>query len=282
MSKAAIARAVVRLYPKNVRQDTGEELVGTLLDAGDASLGTYADELVSLARSGLSARARVELSQPVLRIAASTLCWVAVMSAMGELVQTIGIGLRWGGGPGSSTETLLYSYIIPALILVLFTLRRNRTTGILGLTWLAILLEQHPMLPLSGFFQTIPPQAAGFALLAIKPREPLPAGRFLWPVPATVWLIYQVTLLGQLSGVGKITPVLAALMLLPWAPSLALGTAISWALTAIYYLDRYQSVPFFAPHLLVEAIELLVGVPLALAVLWMTRRAATRTSLRNR
>jgi hypothetical protein len=73
VSKAAIGRAVVRLYPENIRQATGEELVGTLLDAGDASLGAYARELISLARSGLSARARAELSQPLLRIAASTL-----------------------------------------------------------------------------------------------------------------------------------------------------------------------------------------------------------------
>jgi hypothetical protein len=103
------------------------------------------------------------------------------------------------------------------------------------------------MLPLGGFFESIPLQAFGFALLAIKPRKPLPAGRFLWPAPAIVWLLYQVTLLGQQSGVGKTTPFLAALLLLPWAPSLALGTAITWALTAIYYLNLYQIVPT-APH----------------------------------
>jgi hypothetical protein len=137
------------------------------------------------------------------------------------------------------------------------------------------------MLPLSGFFESIPLQAAGFALLAIKPRKPLPAGRFLWPAPAIVWLLYQVTLLGQQSGVGRITPCFAALLLLPWAPSLALGTAITWALTAIYYFNLYQIVPT-APHLLTEAIELLAGVPLALIVASITRRAATRGELRNR
>ncbi len=282
MSRAAIGRTVVRIYPNDIREASGEELLGTLLDASDGSRGGYVRQLVSLVRSGLSARARSELSQPLLRIAASTLCWVAVMSVMFGLVQTVGIGLRWGGSPGSGTQTLLHSYIIPALILVLFTLRRNRTTGILGLAWIAIFLHQASLLPLGGFFEIIPLQAAGFALLAIKPREPLPAGRFLWPAPAVVWLIYQVTLLGQLSGVGKVTPVLAALVFLPWAPSLALGTAITWALTAIYYLNLYQSVPFFAPHLLVEAIEFLAGVPLALTVVWITRRAAIRAEVRNR
>ena len=161
MSREAIGRTVVRLYPKDIRESAGEELVGTLLDAGDASRSAYVRQLVSLVRSGLLARARSELGQPLGRIAASTLCWVAVMSAMSELVGVIGIGLRWGDTPGSSTETLLYSYIIPALIIVLFTLRRNRTTGILGLAWLAIFLHQHSMLPLGGFFESIPLKQSG-------------------------------------------------------------------------------------------------------------------------
>jgi hypothetical protein len=280
MSRAAIGRTVVRLYPTDVRERAGGELVGTLLDASDASRGAYARQLVSLVRSGLSARARSELRQPLGRITVSTLCWVAVMSAMSQLVTVIGIRLYWGDTPGSSTDTILYSYIIPALILVLFTLGRNRTTGILGLAWLAIFLHQHSMLSLTGFVETVPLQAAGFALLAIKPRKSLPAGRFLWLAPAIVWLVYWVTLLGQQSGVGKMTPVLAALLLLPWAPSLALGTAITWALTAIYYFSVYHILPT-VPHLLVEAIELLAGIPLALIVASIARTAATRAELLN-
>ena len=279
--REAIGRAVVRLYPKETRESAGEELVGTLLDAGDASRGAYVRQLVSLARSGLLGRARSELTQPLGQIAASTLCWVAVMSAMRQLVGVIGTRLRFDGTSGSSTEMLLYSYIFPALILVLFTLRRNRTTGILGLAWLAILLHQRSMLPLSDFLDTVPLQTAGFALLAVKSGKPLPAGRLLWLAPAIVWLLYLVTLLGQQSGVGTTTPVLAALLLLPWAPSLALGTAITWGLTAIDFFRLYAIVPS-APHLLVDAIELLAGVPLALLVAAVARTAATRAELRNR
>ena len=220
-------------------------------------------------------------TQPLGQIAASTLCWVAVMSAMRQLVGVIGTRLRFDGTSGSSTEMLLYSYIFPALILVLFTLRRNRTTGILGLAWLAILLHQRSMLPLSDFLDTVPLQTAGFALLAVKSGKPLPAGRLLWLAPAIVWLLYLVTLLGQQSGVGTTTPVLAALLLLPWAPSLALGTAITWGLTAIDFFRLYAIVPS-APHLLVDAIELLAGVPLALLVAAVARTAATRAELRNR
>ena len=197
--------------------------------------------------------------QPLGRIAASTLCWVSVMSAMSQLVGEIGIRLRWGYTLEASTETLLHSYILPALILVLFTTaaEQNHRDSRPGLA-----RDLPPPTPDAAAQRLLGdhPAAASsrFALLAIRPRTPVPAGRLLWPVPAIVWLLYQVTLLGQLSGVGKTTPFLAGLLLLPWAPPLALGTAITWALTAIYYLDLYQSVPT-APHIPVEAIELLVA-----------------------
>ena len=281
MSREAIGRAAVRLYPAAVRESRGSELVGTLLDAGDASWRAYLGQLGSLVRSGLLARARLELTRPLAEIGASTLCWIAVMSVVWQLVTVVGIELRWGGGPGSGTETDLYSYILPVSILVLFTLGRHRTTGVLGLGWVAIFLHQHPMLPSSGFIADVPLQAAGFAMLAIRPRAARSAGRLLWLVPAVVFLVYQVTLLGQLSGVGRTTPVLVALLLLPWAPSLALGTAITWGLTGLFYLSMYQALPTYS-HLLVEAIELLATVPLALAGIATARAALTRNRLRNR
>jgi hypothetical protein len=274
MSRAGIGKLVVRLYPQDTREQAGNELIGTLLDAGEASRLAFVLQALSVVKSGVWARARVELSRSLWQIAASTLCWVAVMSAMSLLVQTVGIRLRWGDTPGSDPWTVIYNYILPPLILVMFTLRRHRTTGIIGLVWVTIYLYQHPMLPTAFFLGSVPLPAAGFALLVARPRAPLFAGRFLWPAIAGVWLLYQVTLLGQLSGVGKITPVLAALMLLPWAPSLALGTAIAWASTAVYYLSTYQQLNY--PHFLVESIELSIGVPIALLILSIARRTAAR------
>jgi hypothetical protein len=280
MSRETLGRMVTRLYPVDIRERSGDEMVGTLLDAGDASRLAHARQLGSLLRSGLSARARSELSRPLARIAASALGWVAVMSAMSVLVATVGVRLRWDDSPGSSADTLLYCYILPALILTSFTLRHSRITGVLGLVWLGVFLRQHPTLPFGIFYEAVPLQAAGFALLLLKPRTTLNAGRLLWVLPALVWLAYQVTLLGQLSGVGRITPVLAALVLLPWAPSLTLGIAVSWALTAIYYLNVAQIVPS-DPHLVVVAIEFLVGVPLSLIAAYFTRRAAAREAPRT-
>jgi hypothetical protein len=276
MNREAIGRSVVRLYPENIRQNTGGELVGTLLDAGDVSASAYLRQLISLVRSGLWARAKVELARPLGQTVLTAVCWVAVLDAMNGLVTTVGVGLRWGGSAGSSPDSIAYGYVLPVLILVLFTLRKNRIVGVLGLVWLAIYVDQHQQMATVTFLKMMPVQAAGFVLLIARPDKPLPAGRFLWPIPALVLLIYQVTLLGQLSGVGQVTPVLATLVLLPWAPALALGMALDGGLSAIYYLNLHHIVGN-DPHLLVEAAEFAAGIPIVILALTIARRTTRST-----
>jgi hypothetical protein len=77
MIKEALGRLVVRLYPQEGQSAAGSELVGTLLDAGEVSLGAYLLQLTSLLRAGLWSRARVELTRPFGQIAASALDPVA-------------------------------------------------------------------------------------------------------------------------------------------------------------------------------------------------------------
>ncbi|HEX4019112.1 MAG TPA: hypothetical protein VHX15_20420 [Frankiaceae bacterium] len=194
---------------------------------------------------------------------------------MSVTVSFVGTQLYWGGSLGGSSLTITYYYILPLLILILFTLRRNRITGVLGVAWLAIFLYQHQLISTVGFIQLVPLQAAGFALLIARPKRQLPAGRLLWPAPAAAWLLYQLTLLGEQSGVGKITPVLTVLALLPWAPALAVGLALDWGLTAIYYLNLH-SIALNDPHLLVEAAEFAIGIPLALLIASVGRRLSKR------
>jgi hypothetical protein len=276
MIKQALGRLVVRLYPQEARSAAGSELVGTLLDAGEVSLGAYLFQLASLVRAGLWSRARLELSRPIGQIVGSALSWLAVIDAMSVFVSVIGVRLYWGDTPGSDPFTIIRCYVLPVLIMGGFTLRRYRITGLLGLAWVAIHLYQSQQISTTAFIQTVPLQTAGFVLMMLKPSKVLPAGRFLWPAPAAVWLVYQVTLLGQLSGIGKITPVVAVLALLPWAPALALGTALDWGLTAIFYLNSYEATAN-ATHLLVEACEFALGIPLAIILVWITRRATART-----
>jgi hypothetical protein len=141
MSRQLIGRTLVRLYPAEVRRARGNELVGTLLDAGDVSSVAFLTNAASLARSGLWARAREELGRPVGQLLVGAFCWAAVLMAMSDVVEGVGTGLFWGGSIfsfGNDPQTVIDMYVLPVLILALFTTGRNRTTGLLGLLRVAM------------------------------------------------------------------------------------------------------------------------------------------------
>jgi hypothetical protein len=187
----------------------------------------------------LWARACEELGRPVGQLLIGAFCWAAVLMAMSNVVEGVGTGLFWGGSIfsfGNDPETVIDMYVLPVLILALFTTGRNRTTGLLGLLRVAMRLHQSPLLSFADFLIQFSVQVLGFGLLAIRPRTIRPAGRYLWPIPAALWAFYWLTLLGQHSGIGRMTPVIAALVFLPVAPSLALGIGIDWLLLGVGYL----------------------------------------------
>jgi hypothetical protein len=90
-------------------------------------------------------------------------------------------------------------------------------------------------------------------------------------VPEGPRAIFWYTELGQQSGVGYLTPVLATLVVLPIQPAFALGTAVAWSLMAAWYLP----IPVAQSTRL--AIELLGCTSLALMLLVLSTRALRRT-----
>jgi hypothetical protein len=273
MSRQLIGRTLVRLYPAEVRRARGNELVGTLLDAGDVSTLAFLANAASLARSGLWARAREELERPVLQLLVGAFCSAAVLMAMRDVVEGVGTGLFWGGSIfsfGNDAQTVIDMYVLPVLILALFTTGRNRTTGLLGLLRVAMRLHQSPLISLDDFLILFPVQMLGFGLLAFRPRSMRPAGRYLWPIPTAMWAFYWLTLLGQHSGIGRLTPVIAALVFLPLAPSLALGIGIDWLLQGVGYLTYPggDSYPLWTA-------EFLACLPVVLLAVGVYRHAAT-------
>lgn len=275
MSRQLIGRTLVRLYPAEVRRARGNELVGTLLDAGDVSTLAFVANAASLARSGLWARAREELGRPVGQLLVGALCWAAVLIAMTELVEGVGAGIFWDGpffSYGHDPQTIIDMYVLPVLILMLFTSGRNRTTGLLGLLRVAMRLHQSQLISLDDFLILFPVQIAGFGLLTIRPRSIQFAGRYLWAIPTAMWAFYWLTLLGQHSGIGMMTPVITALIFLPIAPSLALGLGIDWLLQGVGYLTAGGD---YYPLLTGEFLACLPVVVLAVGVY---RHAATTGS----
>lgn len=262
MSRELLARMLVRMYPAEVRRTRGNELVGTLLDAGDTSTWMFVSHMASVARAALLARSRDELTRPAWQLAAGAVCWAAVLTAMTTVIEGIGASLYWGGtvfSYGNDPQTILDMYALPVLILGLFTTGHNRTAALLGLLCIAMRLHQSPMISLADFMITVPVPAVGFGLLAARPRDVRAAGRYLWLIPAAMWTFYWLTLLGQHSGIGKMTPAIASLALLPIAPSLALGLGIDWLLQGVRYLT-YPG----GDHFPLWTVEFLACLPAAL------------------
>jgi hypothetical protein len=271
MTRTWLGRIAVRTYPVEVRAQRGEELVGTLLDAGEKSLATFVRQLASLGAGGLAARSRKTLRQPLRQISLDLVRWACITTVAGGLIGGLA-SLRWGGSFGGSPLTMWVQYVGPAVLLALFTLGHDRLTGIAGLIWLYAGSSYYvPPSPSTGFwleFWLLP--LAGFVLMATVPRRRHGLERALWLIPALVWAIFQYTELGAHSGVGYLTPVLATLVLLPLAPGLALGTALAWSAMAANYL------PIGLSETTRLAIELLSCTPLALILLTLSRRAARR------
>lgn len=270
MTRAWLGRIAARTYPAEVRADRGEELIGTLLDAGETSMAAFGRELVSLVAGGLAARSRQALSQPLRQITLDLVRWACIVIVARELAGNLA-SLRWGGSFGGSLSTVWLLYAGPALILAVFTAGRDRAAGIIGLIWVVADIHSHSRPPVSIWIEFWLLPVAGFILMATRPSRMAGPERALWLIPAIVWAIFQYTELGQQSGVGYLTPVLATLAFLPAAPAFALATALGWSLMAAWYL------PIGDGDTTRLAVELLSCTPVALIFLVVSGRALRRT-----
>ncbi|HEX3979241.1 MAG TPA: hypothetical protein VHW96_23425 [Solirubrobacteraceae bacterium] len=89
MTRESIARAAMRTYPAGIRSSTGNELVGTLLDAGEHSLIAFTRQLGSVSFGGLLPRSREASAQPLHRLLSDAIPWAAMMSLAGGLTMDV-------------------------------------------------------------------------------------------------------------------------------------------------------------------------------------------------
>jgi len=273
MTRNWIGRTAVRLYPADVRAAHGDELVGTMLDAGDYSLFAFVRQLVSLIVAGLLARSRDVLSQPLGQLASDTVRWAAVITIGRELAARAVVPLG-GGSISSQPATIWIAYLGPALVLALFISRRDRATGIVGLAWCLIAATTDPRIPMSHWIDTLALPIIGSALMTIAPRRSPDPGRALVLVPLLAWAFYIWTELGWHYDARYpllLLPVLVAAVFVTVKPALVLATALTWTLLAVGIITISE------PHATVLSIELLSCVPLALALTGLSRRALTRS-----
>jgi hypothetical protein len=235
MNREWVGRMAARAYPAEVRAQRGGELVGTLLDAGEDSGASFVGQVGSVLRAGLAARAREALTQPLTQIATYALAWAAVMTIVRSLVGLVGLDIHATGQVRFPEGTFL-TWILPALVVVLFTLKLTRVSGMLGVALIVSRhLESTPPTPVRMLAALVLP-LAGFVPMVLAPRRVPSSGRWVWLVPTTVLAFFEVTGIDLYSGVYLIVPLAVALCFLPFQPSFAIGTALAWSIAVVVNL----------------------------------------------
>jgi hypothetical protein len=227
--------------------------------------------------AGLAARVRESQAQPTKQLATDTLAWAAITTAFTGLVALAATLLHLGGTtefPGGLPVALG----LPALALVLFTVRRTRLSGLFGLAWIvlklvAVLDRGQPPIP-HGYLIELALPLAGFGLLAMLPPSPVRRSRWIWLVPAIVFAFFEFTWTGMQSGSNYIAPLIVGLCFLPFAPSFALGTVLAWSVLGVVEL----TLPYGLGKWTVLSIELVGAVPLAIIATGVGRLLVRRGS----
>jgi len=270
MNRRRLAEVVTRAYPVDLRTERGAELVGTLLDAGEESLVAFVHQLGSVLRAGLAARVRIALTLAPAQIAIYALTWGAVMVVLGSELDLVGFVIH-ARGQVVLPAGILVTWVLPALVVLAFIMKRSRTCGLLGIALIVLRLALEPLLMSTTWqvAQLVLP-VSGFALLIVAPDRIPSSGRWAVVVPTVAFLCFDVTQIGFYSGVDVIVPVLLALCLLPFQPAFAIGTALAWSVpTLIGFIVASGGGGW-------PTLALIACTPLSVMTAWIGRHQARR------
>jgi hypothetical protein len=243
MSKRSVGRVAVRLYPREIRDGRGKEILGTLLDAGDASFAAFLRQLASIVVGGLVARSRRALTESPVKLTAGAACWAAIILVT-QFPFRQGIRVL-DGMTAFPLVTLRDMCVLPLVILASFTFGGRRLAGLLGLAWIVLYVQDwEPGLGTSQAVQQILLPAAGFGLLTLRPQAAPRTwqARILWVVPAAALALVNLAPLWASNpllwysdqSIVILIPVIAALAFLPVAPAFAVGTTLAWSSTWVW------------------------------------------------
>lgn len=276
MSKRLIGGMAVRLYPSEVRDLRGTEILGTLLDAGDDSLAAFLRQLASLVVGGVVARSRRALTESPSKLVAGAICWAAII-----LVTRFPFGqgvrmLYWPSVFDFPLVTVRDMFVLPLLILASFTLGGRRLAGLLGLMWVALFVREYgyPGVFRPGTIGMAVIPVIGFAVLTWRPQATPKdwTARTLWVVPAAALALVTIAALRFSPYTGQsvviLIPVVAGLVLLPVAPAFAIGTALAWSAQWVWIFGGGEST---------WTIMLLACTPITVALVVVGRSAAIRS-----
>jgi hypothetical protein len=137
MTRESIAAAALWMFPASVREQSGEEILGSVLDAGAVSKTRFVREIAGLLGAGLRARARRTAQTPVRRLVADGLCLAAAWMLTLFLAGAIGDRIR-GISPGDPSPLSWLALSIAVAALAIIFVGYDRAGGVLALAFSAV------------------------------------------------------------------------------------------------------------------------------------------------
>lgn len=233
-----VGSLVLRAYPRSVRAARGEEMLGTLLDAGEDSTIAFVRGSRSLLVGGALERARANAQIGAGRLVADGFCLAAVLwSVLQEL-----------GYLTAHFELVpIWAVVVMAGVPVFALLGHDRLAGLCGIAVAGFVLTRDYGVPLAGpepvllghpglvFFldKWLGPLVC-FVIMVLKPRiRTHDPRRLIWLTPMLVLLAAPplVVLIPVTMGLYFVLP-LAGIILLPIDPRIGIASAVFWADTA--------------------------------------------------
>ncbi len=263
MSRRTVARLAVKSLPPRSSAGNLDEIAGTMLDAGEQSRRAFAVEVLSVIAAGIIERARATTARPTGSLFCAALGWAAVVSLARLLVINLYADFELGSPDRISVQPLALRYVLPALVLLLWTVGRRRAAGLVGMVWGAWCLTfVWTRIDFDPFVNILLP-ALGCVTIAVAPRQDGPPHRLFW-LASTVLL--AINLFALNSVVFGFVILGVALCLIPLAPAFGLGTVLAGSFLAL------NGVIVGAAPTVTLATELIACPLLALAIVAGSKR----------
>lgn len=266
MKRRAVGEQIVSLYPEDIRAARGEELISTLLDAGEESTLSFVREAASLLLAALSSRSRTGAHQPLGDLIRGALGWAAVLT-IGYVLMVSVVDQVWSEGLSAWGPVGIWTqFLAPMLVLAAFITHRDRVAGMFGLLWWIAEVSLTPSQGLTGWVAFLVLPVVGFAVLTIAPDRRPDSGRGLIVVPLFALAVFRWTVLGTDVELSYLLPLLVAVAFITVKPPLALGTAFVFSSFAVGFY------PLTGTSFLLLTGELTACTPITIGLIAVGRR----------
>lgn len=138
MTREHLARLALLAYPRGVRTATGEEMIGTLLDASGQSKAAYARELAALVGNGLRARSAPRAQPSAARLIADGFCYAGVALLALAAAELVGVSVQFHQTLAHSTQVWHLLLLGGCLSAALIGYDRIAAAG--ALAWMAMVI----------------------------------------------------------------------------------------------------------------------------------------------